>query len=95
MIVFFIISVIISPIVGIMLGFRFQVLALLPVTFLITTTIAANGLASSQEFRIVALTILCTAVSVQLGYISGVWLLRTAHHPMPIVVLKAKRISNI
>ena len=78
-----------------MLGLRFQVLALLPVTFLITTMIAANGLASSQELRIVVLTILWTGASIQLGYVSGVWLVRTAHHPTPIVGLKANRISNI
>jgi hypothetical protein len=62
---------IIGTITGILLEFRFKVLALIPATFLITVVIAVDGLASGQRFGIVSLTMLWTVALVQIGYISG------------------------
>ena len=56
---------------GIILGFRFRVLVLVPATLFVAGVVAAGGLAAGQQFRMIAVNIVLTAALLQVGYIVG------------------------
>ena len=45
-----------GTVAGIILGFRFKVLVLVPATLLATGVVTAGGLVGGQQFRLIALT---------------------------------------
>lgn len=61
----------IGAIGGIILGFRFRVLVLVPATLFFAGVVAAGGLAEGQQFRVIAVNIVLTAALLQVGYIVG------------------------
>lgn len=54
---------------GVLLGFRFKVLVLVPALLLATVIIIING--SGHSLSAIVLTVVGTAVSLQIGYIVG------------------------
>ena len=61
----------IGAVAGMMLGFRFRVLVLVPATLFVAGVVTAVGLVGGQQFRVIALTAVLTAVLLQVGYIVG------------------------
>jgi ABC-type Na+ efflux pump permease subunit len=58
---------IIGTLAGVLLGLRFKVLVLVPFILLLACAIVVTG----DGLRVIALTILATAVLVQIGYVLG------------------------
>jgi hypothetical protein len=58
-----------GAVAGILLGLRFKVLVLVPAFLVATVVIIANG--SGHTLGSIALTVLGTVVSLQIGYIIG------------------------
>lgn len=75
MVVFLIIAVI----AGTLLGLRFKLFVLVPATMLATVVI----IVSSHEPRVIALTMVGTVVSLQIGYIAGCVLRVVAGEHLP------------
>lgn len=83
-----IMPVVISLLVGMLVGQRFRVLVLLPSILLSAAFTIGVGLAHAEaNWMIVAMTVLAT-VSMQIGYLLGA----TAHHLM--LLARASRISS-
>ena len=61
----------IGAVAGMMLGFRFRVLVLVPATLFVAGVVTAVGLVGGQQFRVIALTAVLTAALLQVGYIAG------------------------
>ena len=61
-------SFVIAPIAGILLALRFRVFVLVPATLLAAAVIVAS---SDQPKLTIALTVVGTAVSLQIGYVVG------------------------
>ena len=61
----------IGAVAGMMLGFRFRVLVLVPATLFVAGVVTAVGLTDGQQFRVIALTAVLTAALLQVGYIAG------------------------
>ena len=60
---------VIGAIIGMLLGLRFRVLVLVPAILLATVVIIFS--ASGHKLNTIVLTLIGTAVSLQLGYITG------------------------
>ena len=71
-----------GAIVGIILGLRFKVLIVVPAILLATVIIIVSG--SGEKLSVIVLTVVGTAVSLQIGYIVGSilepWPVRTCRH---------------
>ncbi len=61
----------IGAVAGMMLGFRFRVLVLVPATLFVAGVVTAVGLVGGEQFRAIALTAVLTAALLQVGYIAG------------------------
>ena len=61
----------IGAIGGMILGFRFRVLVLVPATIFLAGVVTAGGLAAGQQFEVVAVNVLLTTALLQVGYIAG------------------------
>jgi hypothetical protein len=70
-----------GAIIGILLGLRFKVLVLVPASVLATVVVFVNG--SGDKLSVIALTLVGTLVSLQVGYIAGSVLRFLAHAYLP------------
>ena len=75
----------VGAIAGIILGWRFNVLILIPATLLALAVVTASDIASRQSIKLILLTAVGTAVLLQLGYIAGRFL-KSAQAPTRIQV---------
>ena len=62
---------VVGAVAGMMLGFRFRVLVLVPATLFVAGVVAVAGLVGGQQLRVIALTAVVTAALLQIGYIAG------------------------
>ena len=63
-----IVFLIVSTIAGAILGLRFKVFVLGPATLLATAAVALTGIGNGYEARSIALVVLGTVASLQIGY---------------------------
>ena len=70
-----------GAIAGIILGLRFKVLVLVPAVLLATVIIIVSG--SGDRLSVIVLTVVGTAVSLQIGYIVGCILRALARAYLP------------
>jgi len=70
-----------GAIAGIILGLRFRVLVLVPAILLATVIIIVSG--SGDRLSVIVLTVVGTAVSLQIGYIVGCIFRSLAHAYLP------------
>lgn len=66
-----VVLLIIGTAVGVILGLRLTVFVLVPAMLLATAVTIARGIASGHDSRVIALAVLATLASVQIGYIVG------------------------
>ena len=79
-----VVFLIIGTIAGMLLGLRFKVFVLIPAILIATGVTIASG----YELKMIALTVLGTAVSLQIGYLMGciVRVMAPAYLPVRITV---------
>jgi len=76
-----------GAIAGIILGLRFKVLVLVPAILLATVIIIVSG--SGDKLSVIVLTVVGTAVSLQIGYIVGCTLRALARAYLPACAIDA------
>ena len=83
MAVFVVVFLVISTIAGIMLGFRFKVIALVTAILLATAIITVSGIVSGHGPRMIALTLFGAVALLQIGYFVGGILQIMSHAHLP------------
>ena len=67
---------IIGPLVGIALGLRFKVVVLAPATGFAEICALTLGIARSDSFWSIVLTMVIAGAAIQLGYLLGIFLVK-------------------
>ena len=83
MAVFLVVFLVISTIAGIMLGFRFKVIALVRAILLATAIITVSGIVSGHGPRMIAPTLFGAVALLQIGYFVGGILQIISHAHLP------------
>ena len=78
-----------GAIAGLMLGLRFRIFVLVPTVVLATLVIIVSG--SGHKLSVIVLTVVGTAVSLQLGYIVGCFLPLLARAYLPAWTMRYRR----
>ena len=77
----------ICPLLGAVLGQRFKVLVLIPAMMVVLPLVAAAGLLRGPPYGGIAIALIVSAVSLQLGYLAGIALRHL------LVLLRASQIN--
>jgi hypothetical protein len=68
-------------IIGVILGLRFKVLVLVPVTVLAALATVAVGVNGSQASRLIIMWTVVVSLCLQMGYVLGAWAIADLFSP--------------